>query len=138
MPQREQAPPPSNGNGHHDDDEKLKRAGAYALKLPGASDPNQGGRFRAAQCMEIESQSKTNLKQYRSEGNHTSVSRTQAAESAGLSKHQTITAIRVSRIPDDEFHEAVESDNPPTVTALAERSKQSRPKPLVIGKEKNQ
>jgi hypothetical protein len=59
------------------------------------------------------------------------LNRTQAAKDAGLSEHQQKTAVRVSRVPDEEFQEAVESQDPPTVTALAERGKQSRPKPLV-------
>jgi hypothetical protein len=85
---------------------------------------------------EIESRPMANLKQFRKEGNHPSVSRTQAARDAGLSEHQQKTAIRVSRIPDDEFQEAIESDNPPTITALAERGKQSRLKaPCVTGKD---
>jgi len=33
--------------------------------------------------------------------------------------------------PTDEFEDAVESDEPPTVTALAERGKKLQPKPLV-------
>jgi hypothetical protein len=55
-----------------------------------------------------------------------------AAKGAGLSKDQAVTALRVHNVPRDEFEAAVESDNPPTVTALAERGKQSRPaKPLL-------
>jgi hypothetical protein len=38
------------------------------------------------------------------------------AQEAGLSRHQTVTALRVARIPADEFEQAVESDDPPTVT----------------------
>jgi hypothetical protein len=45
----------------------------------------------------------------------------QAAESAGLSKDQAVTAIRVANVPDDEFELAIESDDPPTVTELAKR-----------------
>lgn len=45
------------------------------------------------------------------------------ARDAGLSRHQYHTAVRVSRIPDPEFEEAVEADEPPTVTALAEKGR---------------
>lgn len=45
--------------------------------------------------------------------------RKQAARDAGLSEHRRKTAIRVSRIPDAEFEEAVEAEEPTTVTALA-------------------
>lgn len=49
--------------------------------------------------------------------------RKQAARDAGLSEHQRKTAIRVSRISDPEFEEAVEADEPATVTALADRGR---------------
>jgi hypothetical protein len=52
-----------------------------------------------------------------------------AADAAGLSERQRKTALRVASIPEDEFERQVESDDPPTVTALAERGKQ--PKALV-------
>jgi hypothetical protein len=51
----------------------------------------------------------------------------EAAEQAGLSKRQQVTAVRVANVPADQFEQAVESDEPPTVTALAEMGKQSRP-----------
>jgi len=58
------------------------------------------------------------------------LSRTQAAEDAGLSEHQRKTALRVAAIPEPEFTAAVESEAPPTVTALADRGRQSRPVPV--------
>jgi len=54
-------------------------------------------------------------------------SRSQAARDAGLSRDQKRDALRVARIPRDEFEAAVESDNPPTVTALAAQGKVSKP-----------
>jgi len=48
-------------------------------------------------------------------------SRTQAATDAGLSERQKDTALRVASVPREEFERVVESDNPPTVTELAER-----------------
>lgn len=54
------------------------------------------------------------------------VTRTQAAKNAGMSERQQITAIRVAKIPEKEFEELVESEKPPTVTALAERGKKHR------------
>jgi hypothetical protein len=53
----------------------------------------------------------------------------EAAEAAGLSKRQQVTAVRVANVPAEQFEKAVESDKPPTVTALAEMGKQSRPEP---------
>jgi hypothetical protein len=55
------------------------------------------------------------------------VGRMQAARDAGLSRDQTVTALRVANVPKEEFERQVESDNPPTVTALAEQGKKSKP-----------
>ena len=61
-------------------------------------------------------------------------SRSDAARDAGLSERQKVTALRVANVPRDQFDKLVESDNPPTVTKLAELGKQ---KPLVdLGKTK--
>lgn len=51
------------------------------------------------------------------------LTRSQVAEEAGLSRRQHHTALRVARVPHDEFDDAVESQEPPTVTALAERGR---------------
>jgi len=48
------------------------------------------------------------------------LTRKKFAADAGLSDRQRITALRVAAVPRDEFDAAVESDNPPTVTALAD------------------
>lgn len=53
-------------------------------------------------------------------------SRLEAATAAGLSEHQRKTALRVASVPESDFDAAVESDEPPTVTALAERGKAER------------
>jgi hypothetical protein len=50
-----------------------------------------------------------------------SPTRSDVATGAGLSERQTKTALRVAKIPEAEFEEAVKSENPPTVTKLAER-----------------
>jgi hypothetical protein len=59
----------------------------------------------------------------REEGTLPPLTRTRVATDAGLSEHRRKTAIRVSRIPDPEFEEAVEADEPATVTSLAERGR---------------
>lgn len=51
------------------------------------------------------------------------VSRSQAARDAGLSERQKVTALRVASVPEESFEPQVESENPPTVTALAEQGK---------------
>lgn len=53
--------------------------------------------------------------------------RTDVATEAGLSERQRKTALRVASIPEDAFIAAVESANPPTVTALAKQGTQPRP-----------
>lgn len=47
------------------------------------------------------------------------------AEAAGLSERQRKTALRVASVEQDEFDRQVDSDDPPTVTALAEQGKRS-------------
>ena len=49
--------------------------------------------------------------------------RFKAGQTAGLSRRQTITALRLASIPGNEFEKAVERKTPPTVTALAERGR---------------
>jgi hypothetical protein len=69
-----------------------------------------------------------NLPSAKNEGALTfSPTQREAAEQAGLSRHQQVTAVRVANVPAEQFEKAVESDEPPTVTALAEMGKQSRP-----------
>jgi hypothetical protein len=53
----------------------------------------------------------------------TRLTRASAATDAGLSRDQRVTALRVANVPAPEFEEAVESEAPPTVTALAECGK---------------
>jgi hypothetical protein len=62
-------------------------------------------------------------------GTPTKLTQREAAEQAGLSKDQQVTAVRVANVPAEQFEKAVDSDEPPTVTALAEMGKQSRPVP---------
>ena len=58
-------------------------------------------------------------------------SQREAAATAGLSEHQQLQAVRVANIPEPQFEAAVESEHPPTITALAELGTKSQPKPLV-------
>jgi hypothetical protein len=58
--------------------------------------------------------------------------RTDAAEQAGMSKRQAVTAIRVANVPEDDFDRQVESDKPPTVTQLAEQGKKPKPSPRPV------
>ena len=76
---------------------------------------------------QLPSGSAANLLQHRQDGGVPSVTRTQAADDAGLSERQRKTALRVANVPRDEFEAAVESEFPPTVTELAARGTASRP-----------
>jgi len=58
-------------------------------------------------------------------------SRKEAASDAGMSNDQMKTAIRVANIPADDFERQVESDEPPTVTALAKQGTKPAPKPVI-------
>jgi len=50
-----------------------------------------------------------------------------AAESAGMSKWQEVTAVRVANVPADQFDAAVESPTPPTLTVLADMGRVREP-----------
>ena len=52
----------------------------------------------------------------------------QAADESGMSEHQQLQAVRIANVPEKEFETAVDSENPPTVTQLAEEGKKARPK----------
>lgn len=57
------------------------------------------------------------------------LSQRQAADQAGMSKDQEVTAVRVANVPAEDFESAVESDHPPTVTRLAELGTATKPAP---------
>lgn len=65
-------------------------------------------------------------------GTGESFSQRKAAADAGMSPRQELTAVRVANVPADDFEAAVESDDPPTVTALAQRgTTPSGPSPFI-------
>lgn len=78
------------------------------------------------------------LKQFDARGDHRKKdgpvhsSQREAADQAGMSERQVKTAVRVANIPEPAFEAAVESDEPPTVTKLADMGKQSRPAPIEV------
>ncbi|MCP4700706.1 MAG: hypothetical protein GY862_28205 [Gammaproteobacteria bacterium] len=71
------------------------------------------------------------LKQFdgstRAGGVATDTTQRQAAQDAGLSKRQQVTAVRVANVPQDIFDAAVEGDEKTTVTKLADMGKKSAP-----------
>ncbi len=54
---------------------------------------------------------------------------------AGLSERQQKTAVRISNVSEADFERQVESDSPPTVTALAEQGKKTRVIDLTEGRD---
>jgi hypothetical protein len=62
-----------------------------------------------------------------SDGAGRKLTRREVAEAAGISPRQEVTAVRVANVPPEEFEALVESECPPTVTALADRGTEKRP-----------
>ena len=61
------------------------------------------------------------------EGDRPRLTRNDAATEAGLSDHQRKQALRIANINEDDFEQAIESDNPATVTQLAAQGRQAKP-----------
>jgi hypothetical protein len=59
--------------------------------------------------------------------NDGAVTRLQAADDAGMSERQRVTAMRVAEVPAAEFEAAIESPAPPTITEIAEAGRTKRP-----------
>lgn len=55
------------------------------------------------------------------------ISQHEAGIDAGMSERQIKTAVRVATVPPDEFEAALASDDPPTITRLAELGTKSQP-----------
>lgn len=64
---------------------------------------------------------------------HPNLSQAAAAREAGMSEHQRKQAVRVASVPSAHFEAAVESEAPPTVTALADMGRQARSFPAEPG-----
>jgi hypothetical protein len=76
------------------------------------------------------------LKQYDGRGAHRrtlgaqgSIALTQreAAAAAGMSEHQQLQAVQIASVPEDQFDTQVESNEPPTLTELADQGKKPAP-----------
>ena len=73
------------------------------------------------------------LKQYNSQGRRTDQlsegihdkSQREAADDAGVSPYQELTAVRVANVSSSDFEDALEGDDPATVTKLAEMGKKT-------------
>lgn len=94
-------------------DRAIRRAGELLKQI----EPQTGGDRKSTE--------------YQGAGGDTLITRKEAAEQAGMSKRQQVTAIRVANVPQEDFERQVESANPPTVTKLAEQGKKAAPKPVI-------
>lgn len=105
----------------HDQDmlKMVRRIQAYALR-------------RCGELLEQVERGKTGPKTELRDASVPQLTRTETAAQAGLSERQRKTVLRLANVPQPEFERAVESDNPPTVTKLAEQGKESRFKAPVI------
>lgn len=54
-------------------------------------------------------------------------SRKEVARAAGMSERQQKQALRIARIPKDEFEKQIESDNPPTISQLEQQGRKPLP-----------
>ncbi len=59
------------------------------------------------------------------------LTRTEAAQQAGMSERQKKTALRVANVPKSEFEQAIESEKPPTLSQLADAGTQKKT-PLTV------
>lgn len=58
-------------------------------------------------------------------------SQKEAAEQAGMSERQRVTAVRVANVPANDFEKAIEADKPATVTQLADWGRKPVERPMV-------
>ena len=63
------------------------------------------------------------------EGDHPKLTRSDAADKAGLSHHQRKTALRVANVSESVFESAIEAQRPATVSALAQLGTRHQPRP---------
>jgi hypothetical protein len=61
--------------------------------------------------------------------------RAKAAKAAGMSQRQTVDALRVAKIPEEDFEEAIERANPPTVSELADLGTNRKPHDELEGRD---
>lgn len=85
---------------------------------------------RAGELLKQIEPGKTGPKPELGVGDHTQLTREDAAREAGMSKHQQMQATRIANLPESDFHKQIESPKPPTLSQLASQGVKPR-KPLV-------
>lgn len=111
--------------------DKSQALASYARQSQDKELENTAMRIRARairRCGELLQQVEKANGKNRGERGHEApfcLTRKTAATAAGLSSDQAKDALRVSNIPQESFEKQVESDEPPTVTKLAEQGKGS-------------
>jgi hypothetical protein len=100
------------------DDETLCN---YATRIK-ARAIRRGGALLA----QVEPQNRSGMNQHTPrDGTDPRLTRESAANAAGISERQRKTMLRVAAVPDADFERQIESDTPPTITALAEQGKRA-------------
>lgn len=108
--------------------DKAEALASYARQADDDSLRKQADRIQARairRCGELLKQFDGRGSPNKTEGTH-GISQRQAAERAGLSEHQQLQSVRVANVPADQFEREVESEAPPTVTALAQAGTKKR------------
>ena len=106
--------------------DKAQALASYARQADDDTLHKMANRIQARavrRCGELLQTFKTGPKGGRPNKNSTpgdTVSQRQAANGAGMSKKREVTAVRVANVPSEEFEQLVESDDPPTVTQIAQ------------------
>src|SRR6266849_5225483 len=107
---------------------KMEALASYAMQSKNDELEKMAMRIRARAIQrcgellkEVESAGGANLPNVGG-GDAPAIGRFATAKFAGLARDQTVAALRVANVPKDELDAAIESDDPPTVTALADTS----------------
>lgn len=109
--------------------DKMQALASYAKQADDKEMEKTALRIRSRavrRCGELLKEIESATGAHRKSNGGDTLSRKQAAEDAGMSKRQKDDAIRVANVPEDSFEAQLESDNPPTITALAEQGTQTR------------
>jgi len=108
--------------------DKAKALAAYARMAGDDTLQSMAARIKARavrRCGELLRQSDARGAHRKSGGTPTSSQR-DAAASAGMSKDQQVTAVRLAKVPADQFEKVVECERPATITEIAKMGVKAR------------
>jgi len=111
--------------------DKSRALASYAKQAEDATLMNHAMRIqarairRAGELLEAVESGAPGPKSELTIGGDSQLNRREVADQAGMSERQQYTAQRVARVESQEFEQQVESNTPPTITALAEQGKRT-------------